>query len=235
MDEHKILLELQKIDSQIDALDYQEKNLPERERYFSLRDEVGKIEALYKTISAKLRSEAAVQKRIEDEISSLSVKIDKDQARLYSGTIASPKELSNLQQEISILKEQLDSKETDLLEQIDVVENLRTNERAVEDRLKAKKDEMLNAKEEMDRLLGDIHEKKQVLQAKREPVYASLEPEVRQLYDRVRSKYQLAVTVLEEGICQGCRVELPSVEAQRMVASSKLERCPTCTRILVKV
>lgn len=235
MDEYKTLQELQKIDTQIDALNYRGKNLPERERYLKLSEETNKTEALYRAIEKKLRDEAHIQKRLEDELDTLNKKIDKEQKRLYSGTITNPKELSSVQQELNHLKEQADSKETDLLEQIDVVDGLRSDEKAVEKRLDERKVELHTAKAEMEAALADIKAQLQKLNAQREPVFAELSEETRQLYERVRTRQPLAVTVLEEGICQGCRVELPSTDAEKILASQKLERCPNCSRILVKV
>ncbi|MBI4733646.1 MAG: hypothetical protein HY779_02320 [Rubrobacteridae bacterium] len=54
------------------------------------------------------------------------------------------------------------------------------------------------------------------------------------MYNRVRTKHPLAVTVLEDGVCRGCRVELPSTDYERIEQSQKLERCPNCSRIIVK-
>ncbi|HZD60121.1 MAG TPA: C4-type zinc ribbon domain-containing protein [Anaerolineae bacterium] len=235
MNEHKALSQLQEIDSHLDALNYREKNLPERDNYVMLKEEVDKIEGLHNAISKKLHDEELIQKRLEDKIDSLSAKIDREQGRLYSGTITNPKELAGIQQELGHLKEQADEVETELLEQIDVVDKLRSDSNAVEERLTSRRAELAEAKSKMEAALADIDEKRRHWQAKREPVYASLSEETRALYNRVRIKQPLAVTVLEEGICQGCRVELPSTEAERILSSAKLERCPNCSRILVKV
>ncbi|MCL6472365.1 MAG: hypothetical protein K6T91_06080 [Firmicutes bacterium] len=234
MDEHKILAELQKIDSQIDSLNYREKHLPERDRYLNLSEEVSKTKALYNTVDKKLHDEAQIQKRIEDELDSLTKKIDKEQNRLYSGTITSPKELSNVQQEINHLKEVADEKETALLEQIDVVDKLKSNVKVISERLDTRKSELDEAKSAMDTALAEIRGERTKLQAEREPVYGALSEDTRQLYDRVRTKHPIAVTVLAEGICQGCMVELPSTEAERIESSAKLERCPNCSRIIAK-
>ncbi len=235
MDEHKILAELQKIDSKIDALNYQEKNLPERDRFQSLSEEVGKTESLYKTVSEKLHDELLKQKKLEDELDSLTKKIDKEQGRLYSGTINNPKELSSVQQEINHLKGLVDEKETALLEQLDVVDALKKNNETIADRLATRKAEMSKAKEGMDAGLAEIKAERDKLQSERKPFYSSLSDGTRQLYDRVRTNYPLAVTILEGNLCQGCRVELPSTEAERIGQSKNLEKCPECGRIIVKV
>jgi len=234
MDEHKTLIELQAIDSQIDELNYREKNLPERERFKQLSEEVKKTDALHSAVSKKLHEETLIQKKLEDELNSLNEKIDREQKRLYSGAITNPKELSGVQQEVNHLKNTVDEKETVLLEQIEVVDKLKSDDKTIEDRLNARKAELAEAEAEMNKVLADIKRQRDKLQAQREPVYASLGDETRRLYDRVRTKHPLAVTVLEEGICLGCRVEIPSTEAERIEASAKLERCPNCTRIIVK-
>lgn len=234
MNEHKTLAKLQKLDSQIDALNYREKHLPEREQYLKLGEEVSKIEALFKAIDKKLRDEEKVQKRVEDELDSLTRKIDQEQNRLYSGKITNPKELSSVQQEVNHLKETADEKETALLEQIDVVDKLRSDVKVVSEQLDTRKRKLDEAKTIMDTVLAEIREERSKLQAEREPIYGALSEDTRQLYDRVRTRHLLAVTVLEEGVCQGCMVELPSTEAERIDSSVKLERCPNCSRIIVK-
>lgn len=234
MEEHKTLFELQQIDTQIDALNNREKNLPERERYQKVLEEAKKMDGLYKSISKKLHDEAAIQKRLEDELNSLNTKIDKEQKRLYSGTISNPKELQGVQQEVTHLKDQADNKELALLEQSEVVDKLRKDDKTVATSLKAKLTELQKTKVEMEKVLAEIKERRDELKAQREPLYKSLGDNTRQLYDRVRAKHPTAVTVLEEGICQGCRVEIPSTDAERIMSSKKLERCPNCSRIFIK-
>ncbi len=234
MDEHKTLMELQKLDTKIDALNQRENNLPERDRFQSLSEEVGKTESLNKAISKKLHDESLKQKKLEDELDSLTKKIDKEQKRLYGGTINNPKELSSVQQEINHLKGLADEKETALLEQLDVVDVLTGNDKTISARLAIRKAELDKAKDEMDAALADIKAEREKLQAERGPFYNSLSEDTRQLYDRVRTKHPLAVTILEGNLCQGCRVELPSTEAERIEQSQKLEKCPECGRIIVK-
>lgn len=235
MDEHKALMELQKLDTKIDALNQREKNLPERDRFQGLSDEIGKTEGLYKAVSKKLHDEALKQKKFEDELDSLTKKIDKEQKRLYSGTINNPKELSSVQQEINHLKGLADEKETALLEQLDVVDALTGNDKTISDRLATRKAELDKAKGEMDATLTEIKAELEKLQAERKPFYSSLSEDTMQLYNRVRTKHPLAVTIFEGNLCQGCRVELPSTEAERIEQSQKLEKCPECGRIIVKV
>lgn len=234
MNDRELLLNIQEIDSKIDDLNLKEKKLPERDRFLKLSEEVAKIEGLFKAMSSKLHNEAAVQKRIDDELRTLNAKSEREQNRLYSGSIVNPKELSNVQQEVANLKEQIDEKELALLEQLEVVEKMKSDCDAVEARLKVRVSEMKEVKTEMDRLLAEITAARKFYQTDRIPVYEALSEDARNLYDRVRQKHQVAVTILENGLCQGCRVELPSTDYERIVKSAKLERCTNCGRIVAK-
>jgi predicted nucleic acid-binding Zn-ribbon protein len=232
--DHKSLLELQKIDSKIDELNLKEKKLVERDRYVQLSEEVGKIDVLFKAMSGKLHAESAVQKRLEDELRILNSKAEREQNRLYSGTITNPKELASVQQEVTHLKEQIDEKELSLLEQLETVDKMKSDCDAVEARLRLRTSEMNDAKEEMDKMLSEIHGARELCQTERVPVEMGLSDDARSVYDRARTKHQIAVTVLENGLCCGCRMDLPSNDYERIEQSTKLERCTNCGRIIVK-
>jgi len=234
MDDHKTLVEVQDIDSHIDALDHREATLSERDEYLGLRDEVVKIEGLHAAVTKKLREESAVLKKHEDKLESLTAKIAKEEKRLYSGTVTSPKELASIQQELAHLKEQADNTELELLEQSEVVDKLNADEKTIDERRRARTAERDTAQQKMETVLSEIERERDGWKAKREPAYAALSEDARRLYDKVRTKHQLAVTVLEGDVCQGCRVDLPSTEAERIYTSAELERCSNCGRIFIK-
>ncbi|MBI4734046.1 MAG: hypothetical protein HY779_04425 [Rubrobacteridae bacterium] len=234
MNDHKLLLELQVIDSKLDELEVKEKKLPERDQYLKLKEEVAKIEALLKTMTDKLKIEAATEKTLDDELKTLSTKVERDQNRLYSGLVVNPKELANVQQEVTHLKELIDDKELALLEQIEVVDKMKSDNDAVEARLKVRTADMQSVKAKMDSILNEIASSRAIYKAEREPVFTAASADARELYERIRKKHLVAVTVLENGLCRGCRVELPSTDYERIEQSTKLERCTNCSRIIAK-
>ncbi|MBS3909527.1 MAG: hypothetical protein KGZ93_07860 [Actinobacteria bacterium] len=234
MDDYKTLAELQEIDSHIDALDYREANLAERDTYLALRDEVAKVEALYANVAKKLREEAALLKKHEDVLEGLNAKIAKEEKRLYSGTVTIPKELASIQRELAHLKVQADNTELELLEQSEVVDGSKSDDKAISERLQKRTAERDAARRRMEDELARIAGERDGWRAKREPVYTALSEDARRLYDKVRLKHRVAVTVLAGEICQGCRVDLPSTEADHIHESTALERCSNCGRIFVK-
>ena len=235
MDDYKTLAELQEIDSHIDGLDYREANLAERAAYLALKDEVAKIEALYANVAKKLRDESAILKKHEDVLEGLNAKIAKEEKRLYSGTVTIPKELAGIQQELAHLKDQADNTELELLEQSEVVDGSKSDDKTISERLQKRTAERDAAHKRMEDELAQIAGERDGWKAKREPVYTALSEDARRLYDKVRLKHRVAVTILEGEICQGCRVDLPSTEADHIHESTKLERCSNCGRIFVKL
>ena len=69
------------------------------------------------------------------------------------------------------------------------------------------------------------------LNHKRQQVSAEIEPRAVESYENIRKQKRQAVAKVEQGICRGCRISLPSSELQR-VRSGNLVQCGSCRRIL---
>ena len=81
----------------------------------------------------------------------------------------------------------------------------------------------------------DITELKQAeeLQARREQLVTRLDAGLLTRYDNIRRTRQgRAVSKVEQGSCQWCRVILTPSELQRVRTSTELQTCSNCGRIL---
>ena len=73
------------------------------------------------------------------------------------------------------------------------------------------------------------------LEAKRAELRSGVDEEILELYDELlKSKHNVAVVKVIDGVCQGCRVELPGIEFDRYLKSEGVFKCTNCGRILVK-
>ncbi len=71
------------------------------------------------------------------------------------------------------------------------------------------------------------------LEVKRQNQTSLVSPEHLNLYDSLRSKRQgQAVVKVERGLCQGCRISLPTKVVQLARTAQKPVQCPSCSRIL---
>ena len=63
----------------------------------------------------------------------------------------------------------------------------------------------------------------------REDLLRKLPPEMAQIYERLRKRYQQAIAPVENGFCFGCFQKLPT---ELLTRSEEINMCPNCGRIL---
>lgn len=171
------------------------------------------------------------QRSLEWEIDDLAAKIKKGDDQLYSGRIKNPKELSSLQHEVELLKGKRNGLETKDLEIMEKVETVEAGIATLNHELKEIDTEWQREQEgfrkEKAALEGNLDDLKQ----KRQALAAEVDAKVLTLYDQLRENKGLAVARVEQGICRGCRISLPSSELQQ-ARGSALVQCGSCSRIL---
>ncbi|MDI6892324.1 MAG: C4-type zinc ribbon domain-containing protein [Actinomycetota bacterium] len=235
MDEFKLLEKIQSIDSLFDELGERKANLPETERLELLRTDLANLKGILGEKENRLKEESLKQKKLEGELELLSAKIKNEEKKLYGGAIRDPKELLNLQEEVRALCKHKDELETDLLEQLDLVENLTGEVKDLSDQVESLRTEEGKAEKEHKEVLAEIETKLTELNREREGTISGISDQLLELYGKLRGKIGGVVVVgVEEGICQGCRTELPAEEVDKMIHSNKLWRCSHCRRIIVR-
>ncbi|MBF8267336.1 MAG: hypothetical protein HW388_844 [Dehalococcoidia bacterium] len=155
------------------------------------------------------------------------------QEKLYGGRVRNPKELENLQAELNILRGQQREQEGELLQLLEAIEgtqeslgNLENTLKEVETTWRREHDRLLVERE---RLRGDLA----LLEERRQRLSSLVSPGPLGLYNTLRSaRLGLAVVKVERGICQGCRITLPTRVVQMARTSPTPVQCPSCSRIL---
>ena len=171
------------------------------------------------------------QRSLEWEIDDLAAKIKKGDDQLYSGRIKNPKELSSLQHEVELLKGKrngLETKDLEIMEQLETVEagvaTLNHELKEIDTEWQREQEGFRKEKAALEGNLDDLKQKRQALAAE-------VDAKVLTLYDQLRKNKGLAVARVEQGICRGCRISLPSSELQQ-ARGSALVQCGSCSRIL---
>jgi predicted nucleic acid-binding Zn-ribbon protein len=171
------------------------------------------------------------QRSAEWEIDDLATKVAAAEETLFSGRIKNPKELTNLQHEVDALKAKRDQLEEKALGVMDQVEQSETSVAKINNQLETLKAEWQHQQQqlsdEMERLeaiLSDLRQKWQLLSEE-------IEPPAVEFYQELRKEKGTAVARVEQGICRGCRISLPTTELQR-ARSGSLVQCSSCGRIL---
>ena len=156
------------------------------------------------------------------------------EGKLYGGTVKNPKELEDLQADLSSLRSQLRKREDALLEVMLELEDaetaLKEAEAALAELESAWKAEQASLTETKAALKGEI----QALEAKRSRQLEGMDRAALSLYQTLRERRQGgAVAVVERGLCQGCRITLPMSILQKARSGLGLVQCVSCERILL--
>ena len=202
-----------------------------------LASQLGESQAVVRT-QTKLKSEqqhleelGRQQHSAEWEIEDLVNKLTPAEEKLYSGRIKDPKELTNLQHEVDGLRVRRSHLEDKALEIMDRVELAAASVATLSNELKtletdwhSQQQQLSTNMEQLKTLLSDLKHKRQLLSA-------NIDPQAIEFYQELKKQKRRAVAKVEQGICCGCRISLPTTELQR-ARSDSLVQCSSCGRIL---
>ena len=179
----------------------------------------------------QLETSKKQQRTLDGEIGDLSIKITDTETNLYGGSITNPKELANLQQEISLLKNKRSQLEDDDLQIMSQVEKLISDIVASESNLRSLESAWLTQQKQLGISLKELQMEQLKLDAKRQSLTTKITPFLLEEYRQLRKHKGSALGKVEQGVCQGCRIAL-SVTELREIRGDKLTHCGSCGRIL---
>ena len=182
---------------------------------------------------AALSKQEVARKDLDLTVGSYQDKGKQLEEKLYEGTVRNPRELKGMQQELELLREQQKQQEDNLLLALETTEKAEQRLGGLEKTLRevqtAKQREQAQLLEEKARLQKELTK----LEERRHSVSSQVNPNHMRLYDSLRSTRQSqAVARVERGICQGCRISLPTRAVQQARTSQEPAQCPSCSRIL---
>ena len=198
---------------------------------------LGKSQAVVRT-QTKLQSEqeqleelGRQQHAAEWEIADLVSKFTTAEEKLYSGRIKDPKELTNLQHEVTGLRARRNHLEDKALEMMDQVELSTAGVAALSNELETLETEWRSQQQQVSTDIEQLKTTLSDLKHGRQLLSAGIDPRAVELYQELKKQKGQAVAKVERGICYGCRISLPTTELQR-ARSDRLVQCSSCGRIL---
>jgi predicted nucleic acid-binding Zn-ribbon protein len=232
-EEYAILLELQKLDIDIDKEEKEKRSLPLMiegiaKEIEGLKDSLKNKNVSYKNLQIKL-------KRKELDLVEKSNKINKHQEDLYGGKISDIKELKQIQKVITNYKEEKDSIEEEVLDLMEEMEELDKSICYINEDLIAKEKKYKKNKEEIDLARSVIEKNMKSLNIKRKEILSKIsEGRLLKEYEFIRKeKGGKAIIEVDGSICPGCYLDLPSDVIYQLEKNRKIIICPNCSRILI--
>lgn len=231
------LLRMQETDSAIRRLQHRRANLPEQHELDERTVLLDTLTTDHLAAKDELVSVDRRQRRLEQDIGAVDSRRKAEEARMYSGVIASEREAEALRAELSALKTRKRDLEDELLEVMERHEELTATIKTLETRRDELRAEIAPLEQARDAAAGDIDAELAELAATRDALAAGLPEAIVTRYDRLRARKDgVAVAELRDGTCQGCHLQLTpgELEEGRELGELGLARCVQCGRLLVE-
>ncbi|MFI6443771.1 zinc ribbon domain-containing protein [Kitasatospora sp. NPDC050543] len=231
------LLDLQAIDSRLDQLAHRRRSLPEHAEIDQATADHTALKSLVVAAQAQLGDTNRELTKAEQDVEQVRSRSARNQQRLDSGAITSPKDLENLQHEIGSLAKRQSDLEDVVLEIMERLESAQTRVTELGARLEHSTVVLNEAQARRDAAFGEIDTEAEKVKRDRETVAAVIPADLLKLYTRLREQQGgVGAARLYQRRCEGCRVEFAITDLNAIKAEPKdaIVRCDNCGRILVR-
>ena len=230
------LLDLQELDSRLDALRHRLADLPQTAELRRLSAEIGELRATEGSLRTEVDDLTREQRRADADVEQVKGRRVRDQQRLDSG-IGNPKDLERLQHELV----SLDRRVTELEDaELEVMERLETAQASLAD-VRSRMQQVATAGRKLtgarDQRLAALQSEADDVARQRSDAVAGMPADLLALYEKLRAqKGGVGAAHLRARRCEGCSLELDSAELASIARQrpDEVVRCEECGRILVR-
>lgn len=231
------LLDVQELDSRLDALRHQAAHLPETVELAALSAERAELDGTVRDLAVSVTDLTREQRRAEDEVEQVRGRRARDRERLDGGSVANPKDLERLQHELVSLERRIATLEDAELEVMERLEEAQRELTDARERLVALDTRIEAVAAARDERMTGLRAEAGTVVADRKTAAAGLPADLLATYDRLRGqKDGVGAAALRARRCGGCRLELNSSDLAVIAKrpSDDVVRCEECGRILVR-
>jgi len=224
------LFQLQEIDT---GLDNTQRRIIEIDNLINNDKSIIKAQNNLEEARTQLSANNNEYNAISNDIQTKKIKISQSESSLYNGSVRNPKELQDLQMEISSIKKAIENLEEVLLEAMICVDQSEKHLEIQKERYKNTKSNFATQASLLQGEKNTLLENIQGLESKKRTMVAQIDQMNRNQYETLRKlKNGLAVTKLQENACGACGAGLTASQRQEARSASKLFICPNCRRII---
>ncbi|KUL62837.1 hypothetical protein ADL30_04370 [Streptomyces sp. NRRL S-1521] len=231
------LLDVQALDVRLQQLAHKKKSLPEHAEIESLNKDLAQLRDLLVAATTEESDCAREQTKAEQDVDQVRQRANRDQQRLDSGAMTSPKDLENLQREITSLAKRQGDLEDVVLEVMERRESAQERVAELTERVSSVQSKIDDATGRRDSAFRELDGETATVTKEREVVAGSVPADLLKLYDKLRAQQGgVGAAKLYQRRCEGCRLELNITEVNEVKAASPdtVVRCENCRRILVR-
>ena len=232
-----LLMQLQKLDTEINQLNFKLKSLPEHEQISAIHARLEHSAVELKVVETELEDVTIDLRRSEVDVEAVTMRMEKDEKRLNAG-LGTPKELEQTQHELATLakrKEDLEDGELEIMLRHESVKKRVDELKSDEEGLKKLELELNirieNATTELNALITTAAEDRMKLAPQ-------IDKALMDIYEKVREgQGGVGAALLIGNKCDGCHLVINAIELERIktLADDDVLRCEECRRILVRI
>ncbi len=232
------LLAVQDLDTSLTQLQHRRDALPETSGLRAVEDELAALEARRTDAARRRAALGATQKALEEQIAVITERRDGIEKRMYAATGAAGRELQAMSEEVRHLTERRAELEEEELEAM-------LAQDPVDAELSALAQQIAPVQARADELRVTVHEQELQIDAEmaaaagtRAAEAAFLPTALSDRYETLRARLKgTGAARLIKNRCDGCHLELSSVEVEKIRAlpPGEVATCEQCGRILVPV
>ena len=228
------LLELQDADQVVKRVKHQLDHLEEQQRLDEAQAAVDEVEEQHAEKRVELDLVQPKVKKLEDEIAMLEERKAAEAQKLYGGEVTNPRELQGLRAELESTERRISDHEDALLEVMEEAEGIQNELDALAERSAELQRTVLEREEERDAAAKDLLAELAEAEVARDEIRERVPDDLLARYDEAVEKQRgMAIGKLQDGMCTGCRIDLPRVEVSELRQGPPLTRCPECRRLLI--
>ena len=230
MSEIERLYELQELDLRIVNLENEIARLEAKLSDDSILAEASKR---LRALEAHADQFAARRRTVDRTLEGLQDRLERIQARLYSGAITNVKEMEAAEAERAVTERSIAENEDELLEIMVTAEEIDESlakGRQIVGKLENQRQADISS---LTAKVDDARGKLLTLSPQRSEMTAAISPPTLHRYETLRSsKGGMAIARVERGLCSGCRMALTTSELQRVRSATDPMSCGSCRRLL---
>jgi predicted nucleic acid-binding Zn-ribbon protein len=224
------LYRLQQIDTLIDQT---LARLNELDILLSDRSSLEQAEETSRKADEALQAERKKLHQAENNVRDQRIKIEQEEAALYSGKMRNPKELQDLQSEVAALKRYLTTLEDRQLEAMIATEEAENAAKEAKAELNKVQAQMTEQNAHLNAEKSNLLKDKERLELERQAACSAISPQELDLYNQLRkTRRGIAVARILNRTCTACGSTLTPALVQAANSPNQIVRCSSCNRIL---
>lgn len=231
------LLDLQQIDTALAQLQHRRSTLPEHAELSRRTAERRALAADLVAADTAVADLELEQAGAESELEPVRLRLARNQQRIADGTVADPKALGSLVDEVEHLRRRIAHLEDAELEVMEQLEGAQADREKLRAEAAQRDEELATLVAKRDAQLSELDADVAERRREREALAPEIPADLLGLYAKIGStRGGVGAAELRQRRCTGCQLEINAAELRQFAAAAEDEvlRCEECGRILIR-